>query len=407
MPGSHVSLILIPTLRCNARCEYCFENKSEDSLTIEQFRIILDKMADYMDEIRVQDMTIFWQGGEVFTLSPEWFWRAKDVIEEVSSQRNKRFLNRIQSNMMEYHEEWQSVISQIFGNRVSSSLDFPNVHRRLNRGTADTYNETWLRKVGLAKSAGTHVGVISIPNKETLAVGASRFYDYFVRENRIKSFQINTPFPGGARNAAKTDLPLDPIELSGFLTDLADIWMEEGYRKGVNIGPLTGLLNYFLQDAKTLPCIWHANCTDQFFCVDPRGYVSQCDCWVASYPEFWFGNIFDALSVSEILKSHARTRIRERPARLIEKGECISCDYLSLCHGGCPIRTFSTKGHLIATDPYCETYKALFSHMEHKARHLARTRKTVRKHAVKGVTARERNQEAFTARDNADSLSTE
>jgi uncharacterized protein len=377
MTGSHVSLILIPTLRCNANCEYCFENKSSHSLSTKQFRIILEKMADYMDENHFQDMTIFWQGGEVFTLSPEWFWRAKDIVEQVSSARNKRFLNRIQSNMMEYNDEWQSVISQMFGNRVSSSLDYPNVYRKLNKGAPDTYNRTWFRNVLQARGAGIHVGVISIPNNWTLAIGAQRFYAYFVREMGLKSFQINTPFPGGARNAAKNDLPLDPIKLASFLIDLTDVWIEEGFQKGVSIGPFSGLLNYFLYDAKALPCIWHANCTDQFFCIDPRGQVSQCDCWVASYPEFWFGNIFDSLSVSEILKSEARTRIRQRPAKLIEHGECISCDYLTLCHGGCPIRTFTTKRDLIATDPYCETYKALFAHVAEKAVNLARRGKSV------------------------------
>jgi uncharacterized protein len=385
MTGNHVSLILIPTLMCNANCYYCFENKSGHSLTAEQLRVILDKMADYMDENRIQNMTIFWQGGEVFTLSQEWFWNARTVLERVSSERNKKFTNRIQSNMMEYNEEWQSVISRMFGNRVSSSLDFPNVHRKLIHGTPDTYNDTWFRNVAQARAAGIRVGVISIPNRETLRMGARRFYDYFVHEICLNSFQINTPFPGGTPNAAKMGLPLDPIELAGFLIDLTDVWIEEGYQRGVSLGPFNRLLNYFLYDAEALPCIWHSNCTDGFLCIDPRGYVSQCDCWVASYQEFWFGNIFDALSVSEIMKSDARKRIRERPARLIENGECINCDYLTLCHGGCAIRTFSTKGTLIATDPYCETYKALFAHIQEKALKLAREGRTVRKRAGKGA----------------------
>ena len=40
-----------------------------------------------------------------------------------------------------------------------------------------------------------------------------------------------------------------------------------------------------------LPCIWKENCSDQFISVDSKGSVAQCDCWVTSYPKYFFGNI--------------------------------------------------------------------------------------------------------------------
>ena len=33
---SHFSLILLSTLQCNADCEYCFENKTTDRLTLDR-----------------------------------------------------------------------------------------------------------------------------------------------------------------------------------------------------------------------------------------------------------------------------------------------------------------------------------------------------------------------------------
>ena len=32
--------------------------------------------------------------------------------------------------------------------------------------------------------------------------------------------------------------------------------------------------------------------------------------------------------------------------------------------GGCPIRAYTVFGNFITKDPYCETYKAVFNHME-------------------------------------------
>jgi radical SAM protein with 4Fe4S-binding SPASM domain len=102
--------------------------------------------------------------------------------------------------------------------------------------------------------------------------------------------------------------------------------------------------------------------------IDVRGYVAQCDCWVTSYPEYRFGNIYGPLSFTELLKrSKARQRFQMRPEVLIEHETSLDCDYLSICHGGCPVRTFSITGDFFVKDPYCKVYKALFSTMEEMA----------------------------------------
>jgi sulfatase maturation enzyme AslB (radical SAM superfamily) len=41
--------------------------------------------------------------------------------------------------------------------------------------------------------------------------------------------------------------------------------------------------------------------------------------------------------------------------------DCASCPHLSLCHGGCPVRTLAAKGTTLAKDPYCEAYKVVFT----------------------------------------------
>ena len=50
---------------------------------------------------------------------------------------------------------------------------------------------------------------------------------------------------------------------------------------------------------------------------------------------------------------------------------CVGCDYLSICHGGCPVRTYTIIGEFFVKDPYCQVYKALFSTMEELAAKLA------------------------------------
>ena len=378
MTGTHLSLILLPTLRCNADCDYCFEVKTNDSLTLDWFALLLEKVLDYMDEDGIQKLTIYWQGGEVMMLPPEWYEQAHDVIQQLAVAKDKEIMNALQSNLIGYDKKWNSILEKMFGNNLGSSLDYPNLHRKLPGGNPHEFTAIWRRNFQMAKESGIHIGVISIPNPETFKVGAERFYSYFVDDLEITDFQINTPFPGGPITETKKTYPLKTDQLTKFLLDLADIWIERGYGNGVKLGPFDELIKYFIEGNAQLPCIWRDNCVNEFVCLDPNGFVAQCDCWVASYPEFHFGNIFTCNSFADLLKnSEARQRLQSRPRILIQQEDCLECDYLTLCHGGCPIRAYSTTGSLFTKDPYCHTYKSIFSHLEQHAAKLAQGRRPI------------------------------
>jgi len=62
-------------------------------------------------------------------------------------------------------------------------------------------------------------------------------------------------------------------------------------------------------------------------------------------------------------ESPARRKFMERPASIIPR-DCIECDYLSLCHGGCPVRTYTFSGTMFEKDPYCQVYLAMFRKAE-------------------------------------------
>ena len=375
MMSDQLSLILLPTNKCNVACEYCFEDKTADFMTHDQLAIAIDKLLGHMEQQCIPEMIIYWQGGEVMIMQPEWFERANELISSAASRRGKRIGHSLQSNMIGYSSKWNNVISEMFGNNVGTSMDFPNLYRRARGHTPEEYTRLWARNVKLAREAGIHVGVISIPNKETLRLGGEAFYSYFVDELGITDFQINTSFSGGELNDAKTESILDMPALGRFFVELADVWFERGYPAGIKLGPIDELLNHFMGRAATLPCIWQQNCTDDFVSIDARGHVAQCDCWVTSYPEYRFGNVFGAQSFSRMMKeSKARRRFVSRPEAMIEHETCARCDYLSICHGGCPVRAYSITGEFLVKDPYCEVYKALFSRMESLATELSRAR---------------------------------
>jgi uncharacterized protein len=374
MMGKHFSIILLPTNLCNVNCDYCFENKTRDRLTLDRLSVLIGKVLDHMERCDIGSLTLYWQGGEVMTMPPHWFEEAHELIGNAAAARGRRVEHSLQTNMIGYGRQWNRVIAEMFGNSVGTSMDYPNLHRKLfGRGPED-YTRLWYRNVLLAREAGIDISVIAVPNRGTLVAGAERFYSYFVDELAITNFQVNTPFPGGKANDVKKSLPLDLDALSRFFIDLTDVWLERGYHGGVRVGPMDELIRQFTDGQGCLPCIWQANCADQFVSIDARGYVAQCDCWVTSYPEYFFGNIFECDSFTDLLRnSPARKQFLARPSVTLQK-DCLECDYLSVCHGGCPVRTYTFGGDLFEKDPYCQLYKALFRRAQDAAAELARDR---------------------------------
>ena len=375
MKTRHGSLILLPTLRCNAHCEYCFESHGGPRLDPARLDTLIERVLAHMVTSGMESLTIHWQGGEIMTLSPDWLLAAGERIQRAAERHGKRVLHGLQTNLIGYKRRWNPVIREMFGNRLGTSMDFPNLHRKLLNGDADAYTALWTRKLHEARDAGIGVGVIAVPNQATLTLGAARFYDYFIGELGLDDIQLNTPFPGGEDNPVKRELALDLERLVDFQRELVERWMAEGQARGVRIGPYDALLEILGHGTATLPCIWGGNCADQFIAIDPRGAVAQCDCWVSSYPDHHFGNLLATDSLGELLEtSPAHRRFRRRPARILASG-CLDCEYLALCHGGCPVRSHAFHGDMMAPDPYCRLYLAAFRQMRGHAARLAAARR--------------------------------
>jgi radical SAM protein with 4Fe4S-binding SPASM domain len=371
MSGRVFSVILLPTSECNVACDYCFENKEAHRLPPALLPLLTRRLLDHLEHEGIEECEIYWQGGEAMIMGPTWFADAGRLMDAAAAARGRRFTHFLQTNLISYSSAWNDVLRTMFGGSLGTSMDFPNTHRKLFSGSADAYTKLWTRRLHEARAAGIEIGVIAVLHQGSLDAGPERFYRYFAEELELDNFQVNTPFPGGPAN--QDGIRLDDDELAQFLAGLLDVWMERGYPSGVALGPFDELIHHFTGAPARLPCIWKENCSNQFISVDSKGTVAQCDCWVTSYPDYFFGNIFRESDLTRMLRtSPARQEFVDRPRHLVEHEDCLSCRWLSICHGGCPVRTYSALGTMLAKDPYCDVYKAVFARAEHHARAILR-----------------------------------
>lgn len=371
MSGRVFSVILLPTSACNAACDYCFEQKTSHRLPLALVPLLARRLLDHMEREGVPECEIFWQGGEAMLMGPEWFTRAGDAMNRAAAARTLRFSHSLQTNLLDYSPAWNAVVYGMFNGSLGTSMDYPNIHRKLIKGSAAAYTALWTERLREARAAGIQVGVIAVLHPATLKAGPESFYRYFTEELGLVDFQVNTPFPGSPASNWTAELALDHSALAEFLSGLFDLWMERGYETGVSLGPFDALLDHFLGQPARLPCIWKENCANQFIAVDSKGTVAQCDCWVTSYPESCFGNLFQEPDLTHLLRSsRVRREFAERPQHLVEHEDCLSCRFLPICHGGCAVRTYSRFGKVLAKDPFCEVYQAVFSRAELHGRAL-------------------------------------
>ena len=362
------SVILLPTSDCNVACEYCFEHKEPHKLSMVRVPLLTKQLLDHMVHEGIEECEVYWQGGEAMMMGPDWFAEAGALMDAAAAKLDRRFTHYLQTNLISYSSGWNEILKGMFGGSLGTSMDFPNLHRKLFKGGPEAYTKLWTKRLSEAQAAGIDVGVIAVLHKGSLEAGAEAFYRYYTEELGLKSFQVNTPFPGGPAKAVEEEFDLDQGELAKFLTELFDIWIEQGRDSGIALGPFDELIHHFTGRPARLPCIWKENCSNQFISVDSKGTVAQCDCWVTSYPESFFGNVFQEENLTTMLRtSPARREFVERPKHLVENEDCLQCRFLSICHGGCPVRTYSALGTMLAKDPYCEVYKAVFGRAEFHA----------------------------------------
>lgn len=374
MTDRPLSLVLLPTLACNAACDYCFEEKSPVYLSLGDLARITDSVLGHLEVVGAPRAEVYWQGGEALLLGPEWYEAAFERMGEAAAARGLAFSHYLQTNLVGWGRPWEAVVRRVFNGSVGTSMDYPNRHRRLPGGTPEAFTARWLRAVGEVRAAGFDVGVIAVLNADSLRVPPAEFLAFFTEKAGLNGLQVNLPFPGGPARGGET---LEPGALARFLEGLLDAWMAGGFDRGVRLGPYDALLETFMGRGGRLPCLWQPNCADEFISVDARGDVALCDCWVTSYPSHRFGNLFETPDLTALLASSpARRAFLERPAHLLEHAGCDRCAFLGLCHGGCPVRTFAATGTILAKDPYCEVYQAVFSRCRTLAVEASRRRLT-------------------------------
>jgi len=353
------SWVMIPTTDCNAQCQYCFQKKThKNNWSLEDMRIIFEKMRIFAIHNHIGKYRFYWQGGEIMMLGTSFFDDAAHIQAQILA--NIEISNSIQTNLLAYNKTWGRVIKKYFRGIVSTSVDYPNLYRRIQAGGNAEYMTEWQKRYARASDDGIRVNVISIPNEESIKIGAKAFLDYFANRLKVKGLQINLAFPINGGKTLKSKFYKYLPSLNAFMKELAVEYLHHYETTEFALSPIREIMRTMRGECLWQgPCIFAKCCASQFMTIGPRGECSVCDCWLDVGKDRIFGNVLTD-DIDELIRHPFRNELFERTESIINK-ECRGCDYLHMCYGGCPIRAYSFKNNLRSRDFYCSTYKQIFT----------------------------------------------
>jgi uncharacterized protein len=290
-----------------------------------------------------------WQGGEPMLAGLDFYRRAVALQQPFLKQ--KQIQNSLQTNGTLLDDEWCRFLKE-HGFLVGISLDGPkDIHDRYrkDRHGVGSFDKV-MRGLRLLQKHEVEYNVMATVGKETTQAPLEVYR--FFKEEGIEFIQFapvvereagsheqgqglklgGLATVGSCSNTQMTDWSVEPEAYGDFLIGVFDDWVRNDVGSTFVMNFEWALNAWF---GKPSPVCQHAQKCGSALILEHNGDVFACDHCV--YPEYNLGNIVTDDPFTMIEKS-VNTGFGDKEATLSQ--ECLNCELLRACWGGCPKHRF-------------------------------------------------------------------
>ena len=341
------TVYLKPTNNCNVGCLHCYlpesTRASKFKMSLDTVKRVGEFLAEGQQKQNEDKVFILWHGGEPLVLSPEFYWKAGEILDNILPNHQEG----IQTSLIPYTSKYKDLFLQRFGGEIGTSMDFGT---RQIKGSSESYQKLWLDKIQMLREDGMSVGVLMTPTKTDVMFAKDRI-DWF-HKNKLGfiSFerynQFGMTLPDRPSNLEHSKFL---IKVFDHLMTLIDTTGEAPYIKVISAA-INGILFDYPGDR------WGGSCQSDFIVIEPDGSLNNCpDKAMFEAP---YGNI------ENHFKDFMHSPMRKKWIKLQEYGHCIhdcyNCENNTWCKSGCPITPNATP-HSDETE--CSGYKTFINHI--------------------------------------------
>ena len=364
---------------CNMACTYCFYLKKAayfpDMHTHRMSEAVLRETVRQVMMQGAVNVSFGWQGGEPTLMGVRFFEQAVEFQKRFG--RGRTVGNGLQTNGVLIDDAWCRFLKQ-YRFLVGLSLDGPEqIHDRYRKMRGGT--SSWHRVVDSASRMLD--GDVAVNALIVLNDYSSQFPEtiYAFHKDLGLTYMQFIPCvePDGTDPSKTAPFSVSAEVFGDCLCRLFDLWIAD-FKDGE---PTTSIrffesVFYVYVGMEPPECTLCENCGN-YVVIEHNGDVFSCDFFVE---ESWkLGNVLER-QLSEMLNSELQNRFGACKTDL--PAECLECEWLPKCRGGCPKdRTFSTRHQKL--NHLCNGFKRFFSHADGRLEELA---EAWRKKQVKAAT---------------------
>lgn len=327
---NRLTVTIAPTLDCNFACPYCFENKHHGKMS----DVIQDKFIELLNSNtkNCEQLEIIWYGGEPLL--------ALDVIKKL----HRNILNIVKQNKIKYtsfmitngyliNEKNIQQLKELSINTIQITLDgSPKINDKRRILKSSEEGTFWKILDGIKLSKKHDIDVVVRVNVDKINLyDIEDFLKILVDEN-LKDLKVAfghvLPYTDTCGHISGNCLTKK--EYAGAVLKLQSLLHKYGFKHDKFIYP-------------QIKCVYCDSSAINTFLLDPSGYLYKCWCDVGNVSES-IGNIMDIDSdvmLSDITTAPNFIRWIEHNPFDIE--ECLNCNVLPICMGGCPKIGLSNK----------------------------------------------------------------
>jgi len=329
----YISINLSLSNFCNMGCSHCFlgeERKDKTALTYKEINEtltgLLNKGFTYIN--------VNWGGGEIMALGKKFF--KENIINAISFKERDKFYNKLYTMIpVSLDEEWLEIINNF--DSIQVSID--KYHIMTGKGNYDALIDK-LNQITIEKT------VSYTPSHFDTKEDVESFFK-FAKDSGVSVFHLGFYYPYGNKNPIPVERMIEIFE-----------WCLEFEKKyGLTLGFFQNLDGDDYIENYTGWTAFH--CFDSGFYITPKGQVTSCQIINGNYLDLGVPNITlkeflekDYLGIKDINKPFMKSFF-------FKNSDCLDCQFLPLCKGGCPYFTYLGNGK----DIYCNYYKMVFSEM--------------------------------------------
>ena len=279
-----------------------------------------------------------WHGGEPLLAGLEFFHEAIRLQNKYGQGR--KILNTLQTNGTLLNEEFCKFFRDnnfLLGVSIDGSEELHNVYR-------DESFSRVMRGIELLKKYNVPFNTLTAVNN--MNSQKPRELYSFLRE--LTDYMQFLPVVERVNNRV-APFSVKPRQWGIFLCEILSLWRKYDIGK-----KHVQLIDAAIENLRGIPCSLcvHNPVCGHSSCVEANGDVYSCDRF--AFPENYLGNILDTSleSLIRLNKNFGMNKAYGLP------DECLECEYVKLCFGGCPKDRFCAGINYL-----CEGYKLFFLSM--------------------------------------------